>query len=77
MAVKGEDLALAVADAFEQAVAAVADMVVQGNEQKARVSTDRAHPVVIERQNSVGAGAGAGQKGLGIGRGPQYGQAVT
>ena len=67
--VQDENLPLPVADALEQAVAAMADVVVQGQQQKARVRTDASHPVIVKGQKFVRPRPGGGQKGLQIGVG--------
>ena len=67
--VQDENLPLPVTDAFEQAVAAMADMIVQGQEQEARVRADASHPVIVKGQEFVRPRTGGGQKGLQIGVG--------
>lgn len=57
--VQGEDFPLAAADALKKAVAAMADVVVQGQQQKARVRADAAHPVIVKGQNPVRSRSGA------------------
>jgi hypothetical protein len=49
--VKAEEPAPAITDALKKAVAPVADVIVQRQEQQAGVCADMPHPVVIEGQH--------------------------
>ena len=63
MFLKGENAALAVAQALEQGIAPVAHVVVQGQEQAARVTADGVHTRIIKGQDLVGPGPGRGHQG--------------
>ena len=63
MFLKGKDAALAVAQALEQGIAPVAHVVVQGQEQTARVTADGVHTRIVKGQDLVGPGPGRGHQG--------------
>ena len=58
-----KEASLAVAQALEQGIAPVAHVVVQGQEQTARVTADGVHTRIVKGQDLIGPGPGRGHQG--------------